>query len=265
PLLSYVKDLGYSRSAMGNSMRFTKRTELLRRRKIKKSWTPARKAAHRARMLKQSQDPIWKRKVSDGVRVSNKNPEVLARRVAGLKRSNDDPEVLARRNAAIKKSWTRERKTVASARMSNLRTDPDFNRKLNAAIKRAAADPEERARRSDQLRKMNADPKVRARRKASLKIANADPEKRARQSLTQKKMWADLRAARSAQTAAAKPRNRRGRPGLEERNSSAAKLREAGMSYRNIARRLDPNFAKDPRTATEKVRSALRRMKRLGK
>lgn len=243
PCLSYDGEWSRVGDSMSKSKPPKDRKELLRRRKIRDSWTPERRAAQSSRQRKECATP----------------------------------EGYARMSAASKKGWTRQRKATASARMTKLRSNPDFNRKLIVAIKKAKAEPEERARTIAQLRKMNADPELNARRLTGLRKVKSSPESRKRQSAlsksfwadpensrrtiqSHKNFWADVRALRAAQKAAAK--TSRGRPSLSDRNSTAIKLRELGWSYREIAKKLDPEFAKSPAAATETVRSALRRMKR---
>jgi hypothetical protein len=49
---------------------------------------------------------------------------------------------------------------------------------------------------------------------------------------------------------------------MDERYKSAAILRERGESWREIARKKDPDFAKDPAAAMHRIRIGVERMMR---
>jgi hypothetical protein len=49
---------------------------------------------------------------------------------------------------------------------------------------------------------------------------------------------------------------------MDERYEKGQTLKELGWIWRDIARELDPDFAKDPNASTERMRIGVRRMMR---
>jgi hypothetical protein len=125
------------------------------------------------------------------------------------------------------------------------------------------ADPELNARRIAGLRKAKATPQNRKRASAWAKKLWANPAHRERRSSTMKSTWADLRAARAAQTRAANTRKGPGAPKKDERDKRILELRRLHPDWkrRDIAREIEPDFAKDPDGAIGRIKSAEYRMK----
>jgi hypothetical protein len=124
---------------------------------------------------------------------------------------------------------------------------PGHAERVTAAVKMGWKPKKKRKQQSERIKAACAKPEVQARRLAG--------RYRAAEKLLQR------RAADTDRDAAP----RRGRPSMGERNSDAVELREIGWSWRDIARKLDPNFAQDPAAAIERIRIGVRRAKRLKK
>jgi hypothetical protein len=249
--------------AMGNSKPPKNRKELLRRRKIKKSWTPKRKAAQRKRMAKLGADPDYQRKVSEGVKKALENPEFLASQTAHLRKAEADPGACKRKRDGIKRSWTPERRKAQRVRMVKLRDDPNVSARRKAGVDTKWKDPDYRDRMDAAKKKSEARPKLRALRKAQCRKMNDDPEVSARRSASRKKARADLLAYRATLKEIPKAKNRGpGRPNKEARNARIEELHQLGLTDRNIARETEPDFAENPKAAMDRVRSVRKRMKR---
>jgi hypothetical protein len=249
---------------MGNSKPPKNRKELLRRRKIKKSWTPRRKAAERKRMAKLGADPDYKRKVSEGVKKALANPEFCASQTAHLRKAEADPGACKRKSDGIKKSWTADRRKAQRVRMVKLRADPVASARRKAGVDAKWRDPEYRDRMDAAKKKSEARPKLRALRKAQCRKMNADPEVSARRSASRKKARADLLAYRAAQKEIAKTeKRRRGAPPKEERDKRAVELAGLGWLPRAIAKEIEPEaFAVNSKNAIGKIRKVLEKWRK---
>src|SRR5271156_1210921 len=248
---------------MGNSKLPKNRKELLRRRKIKKSWTPKRKAAQRKRMAKLGADPDYQRKASEGVKKALANPEFRASQTAHLRKAEADPGACKRKSDGIKKSWTSDRKEDQRARMLKLRADPEVSARRIAGVHTKWSDPEYRDRMDAAKKKSEARPKLRARRKAQCRKMNADPKVSARRSASKKKTRADLLAYRAAQKEIEEAQNRGpGRPPLKDKNKLIEDLKRLGLKPKQIASQVESNYAENPKAATQRVKSAWKRIKK---
>jgi hypothetical protein len=251
PGLAYVKDRNIVGNAMKDSTPVRNRTEMLRRRKIRKFWAdPEHREDQRKRQNKFWDDPKRRedqRERMKGFMADPKHREALSK---AMKREMADPK----------------RREAQSKIMKQLKADPRFEARRIAAVKKAMAEPEEKARRAATLRKTLAIPAVRRRRIKNIKKVTTGREYRAAMSAARKKWWDDIRARLTGPTGTTKNYNRRrGRPRMDERYGIAAMLHEQGESYRQVARQKDPNFAKDPDAATERMRLGIRRFKQAQK
>ena len=142
--------------------------------------------------------------------------------------------------------------------MTKLWKDPAFRAKQSLAHRELWKDPAYRAKQSAAHVRLARDPGYRAMISEAVTRALADHEKRARHLAGRYRAAATLLKRESAETDRGVAR-RRGRPSMGKRNSSAVALRECGWSWRDVARKLDPNFAEDPDAAMDRVRSAVNR------
>jgi hypothetical protein len=226
------------------------RTEMLRRSKLRKFWAdPARREAQRMR-----QKQIW----ADPKRREQQR-ERMKRQLADPKRRE------SLREGAKRAACSPERREASSKLLKRLHADPTFEARRIAAIRKSMSDPEMKARRAAILKKTWAIPAVRRRWIKSLRKATSAPEYRAAMSAGRKKWFADLRARLGGSTAPKTPNRHRGRPRMDELYGNAAILHAQGMSYREIARQKDANFAKDPDAAAERMRIGIRRIRQTKK
>lgn len=192
--------------------------------------------------------------------------ERKAQKSASLKKSDADPKLnraLCRRN---QKGWdgrdseSRERHSeaikaaasrpgagkVRSERSTSLWLDKDYRDRNTAAVNKGWKSRKLRKQQSERIKAARARPEVKAHHLAG--------RYRAAETL--------LKQRGAASDGAAAPRRGRGRPRMDEWYGSAAILHRQGASYRECARQKDPEFAKDPDAATEKMRIGIRRWER---
>jgi hypothetical protein len=260
--LACVKDWNIVGSAMEQSKPVRKG------KRLKSSVDPERRVRQSATLRKTLATREARARMSAAAKKSW-TPERKARASAAIKKSWTVRRTRDRRITGIKKAWTPVRREVQGTRMSDIMADPVLNARRLAALDASNRDPVVIARKLAALRKADARPGARARRIRNLKKTTSSREARARRSVRLKKMWADFYSGRAELAATARPRNRRGRPSMDDKNRSALTLRERGESWTSIARKLYPEaFTKDrdaERAATERVRSAVRRMRRSNK
>jgi hypothetical protein len=226
------------------------RTELLRRKKIRKFW-----ADHPER--REAQSKVQKQFWAD-------HPE---RREAKSKEQeqfwSDHPErrrVQSSRQTQVMRDPNRRK--INSTTMKRLKADPAFEARRLAGIRKAEASAERKASRRTTLAKTLAVPAIRRRRITNSKKATADPKYRAAMSALKTKFWANIRTRLADPAATATSKRRRGRPSMDERNRRAAELHALGRTWRDIARETEPDFDQDPRGAMERVRSRVRDARR---
>jgi hypothetical protein len=125
------------------------------------------------------------------------------------------------------------------------------------AHKKMWNDPEFRRKQSEAKMRLSNDPEYRAKISAAVTKALADPEKRARHLAGRYRAAATL-LQRQASEMSVGSAPRLGRPSKHDRNSTARILHERGWSWRDIAKKVDPDFAHNPDAAIERVRSGAR-------
>jgi hypothetical protein len=245
--LAYVEDWRIVAHVMGDSTMVRNHKELLRRRKIRKFWAdPKNRDAQSERLAqimgtperRESQRQNMKRQMADP-----KRREALSK---GMKQIMRDPK----------------RREAQSETMKRLKAGPEFEAHRIAAFQKSMADPENKARRAATLRKTLAIPAVCRRRIQNTKKATSTPAYRAAMSAGKKRWWDDLRVRLAGPSGTAKTPNRRGRPRMDERYNSGAVLRERGETWREITKKLDPDFAKDPAAAMHRMRIGVERLRR---
>jgi hypothetical protein len=250
--LACVKDRNIVVTAMRDAPTLLRnRTEVLRRKWLRKYWAdPVHREAQRMRQNRIWADP--KRRKDQGERMKRymANPKHRKAQSKLMKRVMRSPE----------------RREAQSKIMKRLHADPTFQAHRIAAFRKFMANPEEKALRAATFRKVLAVPAVHRRRIKGMKKFSSAPENRAAMSAFRKKWWDDIRARLAALTGTAKIPNRgRGRPRMDELYGNAAILHAQGMSYREIARQKDANFANDPDAAAERMRIGIRRIRQTKK
>jgi hypothetical protein len=191
------------------------------------------------------------------------DPEVRARRGAAIKNALADPSVRARMSVGIRKAWTPERRAAQGERMTQIMGNPEQNARRIAGLRRSSSDPELKALRIANLKKALADPVVNKRRIEKMKQTLRTPEMNARRSATLKKMHADARAGLAAMKKIEEAKNRGlGRPPLSDKNKRIEDLKRLGLSPKKIASQVEPDYAENPKAATERVKSAWKRIKK---
>lgn len=224
-----------------------KRSEVIRRRKIRKFWAdPKNRDAHSKRLAQVMGTPERRRAQS----------EVMKRRMAEPKHRK------AQSNRMKRVMNSPKRRKVQSEIMLRNKANPEFEARRLAGYKKGEASPERKAQRRDTLRKMLALPANRRRRAKNSKKASTTPQYRAAMSAKRKKWWDDLRARLDGPTGTTKTRNRRGRPRMDEKYERAAELYRLGWKWRDIAREVDMDFAKDTRASIHRVRMGTMRLLR---
>lgn len=191
------------------------------------------------------------------------DPEVRARRGAAIKKALADPRVRARMSVGIKKAWTPERREAQRVATKKIMANPEQNARRIAGLARASSDPQLKALRIANLKEALADPVVNKRRIEKMKQTLHTPEVNARRSARLKKMHADARAGLAALKEIAKAENRGpGHPtkavaGLDVYKEAAILQEREGASrwtWRNLARKFDPDFDENEKAAMGRVR-----------
>jgi hypothetical protein len=254
-----VNDWSTIGCAMRDSKPIRSRSELLRIRKIRKAWADPKRRARRSEAAKKLwADPDYRQRVIEGVRNALADPEVLERRSSAIKAASADPRSRARKSKAITKSW--KDPAHRAKRREGLKKrwqDSGYRSKQSEARRNRWKDPDFRRKQSEAHARLAKDPEYRAKMSKSVTEALADPEKRARHLAGRYRAAATL-LQRQAGASHSGSAPRRGRPSMDDRNRSAVILHERGLSWRKIAEKLDPDFAKDPLAAMDRVRFAAR-------
>ena len=147
-----------------------------------------------------SQDPEYRRKLSEGVKRSWSDPAVKERHRKAL-----NSEVRERMSESIKKAWLDpELRKRHSEAMREVYSDPEARKRHGASIKKAMADPAVRKKVSDRVkealkdpvkrerhRNAQKDPEVKERHRKAVKEALARPEVKRKQSEGIKRALAD--------------------------------------------------------------------------
>jgi len=219
------------------------RKEMLRRSKLRKSWTPERRARQSARQRQECATPEGKAKMSAASK-KGWTPQRRRRQSVAQRKSWAKPGVRVWRVAGIKNAWTPERREAQSVR-----------------TKRMNADSELTARRIASLRKQKSSPENRKRVSAWSNGLWAKREHRERRSSTMKNTWAELRTARAAH-AAAKTHKGPGAPKKAERTKRILELRGLHPDWNrgHIAREMYPEFDKLSNKEREHIRDAIRKV-----
>jgi hypothetical protein len=202
------------------------RSELARRRKIRKFW-----ADHPERRETQSntQKQFWAERPERRVAKSREQKQFWA----------DHPERREAQSKTTKRVMrSRKRRNINSENMKRLKAHAEFEARRIAGLRKAEAAPERKASRRATLAKTLAARGVRARAIRNSRKAQSSPQFRARASAQGKQRWAELRGASTAPPAKTPTRGRRRKnPTVDYRK--AAILREGGLSWRQIAMKLD--------------------------
>jgi hypothetical protein len=227
-----------------------KRSEVMRRRKLRKFWAnPDRREEQRK----------WQKKLWD-------DPKRREAQRERMKRFMADPKHRKALSKATKRHMADPKRREAQSRlMRQLKADPRFEAHRIAAFKKSMADPEKKARRAAIFMKTLAIPAIRRRRIENSKKVTTGREYRAAMSAARKKWWDDLRARLEGAAGTTKTRNRRGRPRMDEKYKRAAELYRLGWKWRAIAGEVDLDFAKDPRASIHRVRMGTMRVLRFKK
>ena len=188
------------------------------------------------------------------------DPERHKRASAATKKSWEVQGTRTRRIRGIKKAWTPERREAQSGATKRIMADPELNARRIAGLKRVSTDPELKALRIANLKKANADPATRRRKIKKMKQTLYTPEMNARRSAKLKKMHADARTGLAALKETERAENRRGGRPTKDVYKEAAILRERGATWRELARKFDPHFDKDPEAAMHRMETSVRRV-----
>ena len=225
------------------------RPELARRRKIRKFWAehPERREAQ-SRTAKQFWTPE---------RCESKSREMIQ-----FFADPDHPERREAKRKSMKRVMrSRKRRAVNSENMKKLKANPEFEARRRAGFSKAEGHPERKAIRRATFAKTLAVPSVSRRRIKNSKKATSSLEYRAAMSAEKKKFWDELRAL-IAGLKGTKKSSGNGRPRMDERYKAGATLRERGETWREITRKLDPDFVKNPAAAMHRMRVAVTRLRR---
>jgi hypothetical protein len=254
--LACVKDS----AIVGDAIKELKRRaaeQMARKRTKRQPKYKSKRSARQAAALKKtlSTRKARARMIAAGTR-SWKDPNRHKRASTAIKNSWEVKAVRKRRISGITQAWTPERLAAQSARMTKDMTDPKFAARRLAGIRKASADPEREALRIANIKKALAEPAVQRRLHKQRKQTLYTPEMNARRSARLRKMHADARAGLAALETIAKARNRGpGHPGKDAIYEKAAALHAKEVSWREIARQLDPDFdKKQPKRAAEQMR-----------
>lgn len=228
------------------------RGELARRRKIRKFWADHPESREDQR---KTQEQIW----ADPQRRQAKSEE--------MKQFFADPDHPERREARRKSTErvmrSRKRRKTNSETLKRLKANTEFEARRLVGIRKAEAAEERKAARRATLAKTLAGRGVRKRAIRNSRKTQSTPEFRARASATGTKLWTELRAGRAALKEIAKAKNRgRGRPTRKDVYEAAAVLWEGGASWRELARKYDPDFATDPERAIDRMRKGVKSLMR---
>jgi hypothetical protein len=148
-----------------------------------------------------------------------------------------DQESRDRHSAALKAAANRPgARKLLRERSTDLWQDNDYRDRNVAAVNKGWKSQKLRKQQSKTIKAACLRPEVKAHRLAG----------RYRAAETLLKQRAEARDGGTARRA--------GRPPKDQRNREAARLKELGWSWRDIAKKLDPDFAKNPKRARNRVR-----------
>jgi hypothetical protein len=143
-----------------------------------------------AAALKRSQNPEYRRRLSEGTRKGWENPERRRRAGETQREVWENSELLRHHSDTLREVWQRPGRRQ---RASELSQDPEYRRRLSAGVREAwQRDPELRARVNEAIREAWQDPERRIRHSEAMREMWQDPELRIRRSELSREMWQDL-------------------------------------------------------------------------
>lgn len=198
-------------------------------------------------------DTDYGRRVSEGVKNALAKPGVLKRRTRAIKTASAQPRSRARRRRAATRSWKNpDYRAKRSEGLTKRWKDRSYRSKQSEARKKRWQNRAYRRKQRRAHARLSKDLKYRTMMSEVVSKALTDPEKSARHLAGRYRAAETLLRQRAATSGA-------GRPRMEERNRKAAELHARGWSWRDIARKLDSDFAEDEQAAIERMRIAARR------
>jgi hypothetical protein len=178
---------------------------------------------------------------------------------SSLTKSYSDPKVLAKATRRNRRTWAKatddHRKRhrdglIAAANRPGKRQQLSETTEKLWSAPGTASEPSYRERNSAAVRDAWKPRKKREQHGEKISAARKRPEVKANHLAGRIQAAEDLLRRVAEQSAETGP----GRPSMEERNTNAASLHEKGWSWNAIARKLDSDYAKNPKAARERVR-----------